>query len=162
MTITPEEIARLRALEAKATPGPWECANLGPARNIPAVIQREDDDWVPVAYFSDERGDGLAAEPEHDGNLIVTARNALPDLLDEVERLNAYDRALSAVMPAVLAKQKIERERDAELAELRAYRDRTEAALRDLCARGKDCVPNEDFVTPWDLESRGLWREGGA
>lgn len=61
MSITPEEIARLRALEAKATPGPWEnCAGVPVEFTIPA-----------------------------DCHLIVKMRNALPALLDEVDRLRA-------------------------------------------------------------------------
>lgn len=60
---------------------------------------------------------------------------------------------------------------DGELANLRAYKKRTEWALRELCnnvtinLRGKS--ENSDFAFAlrgirYTLATRGLWREGGA
>ena len=71
--MTNEEIAELRTLEAQATKAPW--ADAGPH---PSVI-----------------GDArliIETETPHDAALIAAMRNALPDLLDDIDRLSAINR----------------------------------------------------------------------
>ena len=89
MDITQTEIDDMRRLHEAATPGPWEAATLSPKGLIPAIIQRDQDDWLPVAYFADEHGDGEAVDMEENRALIVAARNALPRLLAALEEARA-------------------------------------------------------------------------
>lgn len=81
MTITPEEIARLRALEAKATPGPWQSVNQSYRMRVYEVFAG----GTSVCHVTCCE-DGM---DEKDCELIATSRNALPGLLDEIERLQA-------------------------------------------------------------------------
>lgn len=83
------EIDELRRLHEAATPGPWEAATLSPKGLIPAIIQRDQDDWLPVAYFADEHGDGEAVDMEENRALIVAARNAIPRLLAALDEARA-------------------------------------------------------------------------
>lgn len=67
-------MADLRALTAAATPGPW---------NADGLTLRPGTIW-------DTKGDDIArAWSQADANLIVAAVNALPALLDEIDRLRA-------------------------------------------------------------------------
>jgi len=77
VTITPEEIARLRALEAAATPRPWE-------QRHEDISVRDGDDYL--TYGGDLGGAFYQAD---NCAVAVAARNALPALLDEIERLRA-------------------------------------------------------------------------
>jgi hypothetical protein len=72
---------RLERMLAAATPGPWEAAKLGPSGEIPAVIQRDDGDWVPIAYFSGDDGEGKASDFDQNQPLIVALRNSAPALI---------------------------------------------------------------------------------
>lgn len=78
--ITPEEIKRLRELEKKATPGPWE---VGDNHLIFAADHKRTKIAGNYRWEYGRGGICFAA----DGDFIVAARNALPDLLDEIERL---------------------------------------------------------------------------
>lgn len=91
MTITPEEIARLRALEAKATPGPWKALNQSYRMRVYEVFAGGKN----VCTASTCCEDGM---DEKDCNLIASSRNALPRLLDEVERLRADLREALALL----------------------------------------------------------------
>lgn len=71
--ITAEQLAQWRAACEKATPGPWWCE----CADICADKGRLVADFVP-------RGE--------DSDFIVVSRDALPALLDEVERLRAILR----------------------------------------------------------------------
>lgn len=78
------DIEKLRALLAAATPGPWKCMQDGTAAwidqgNVKKAV------WLGIA-----RGD----QNRRDANLIAAAVNALPELLDKVERLRARTAAL--------------------------------------------------------------------
>lgn len=88
---TNDVLDRLEALMAAATPGPWEPAKLGPTGLIPAVIQREAGDWVPIAYFSGDDGEGEAADFEHNQPLIAALRNAAPALIRLARAVLAVD-----------------------------------------------------------------------
>ena len=66
--------AELRRLLDEATPGPWEYLSIGP-----------DDSYRVVA-----KAWGVAAACDYkDARLIVAAVNAIPALLDELDRLQA-------------------------------------------------------------------------
>lgn len=100
MTITPERIAELRRLHEKATPGPWwrewnnaddhedgiDILACGHGGRIALV----EDGEIPGTR---ETGFGPAAVAD----LICAARNALPELLDEIERLREDARHCAAV-----------------------------------------------------------------
>lgn len=75
--LLPDVIAELRRFEAKATEGPW------------FIRPRPTDDGLSV--IEDGRSDGLfpIAGETLEIELIVAMRNALPRLLDEIERLAA-------------------------------------------------------------------------
>lgn len=108
MTITPETIAELRRLEKAATPGPWESDTVkteGEFGTGPDTHTGFDEFVVyngkgePI--FSTENAEGGVVEVDYDEYgmnawnedsrrlvaFIIAARNALPALLDEVERL---------------------------------------------------------------------------
>lgn len=53
----------------------------------------------------------------------------------------------------------VQREKDAELADLRAYKERTEAGLGELCRRAGNSPTDYEFLTPDDLRDAGLWRD---
>ena len=69
--MTPEEIAELKRLLEKATPGPWI--------NKDGFLCTEDPSWCDIAD----------CELDEDAALIAAAVNALPRLIAEVERLAA-------------------------------------------------------------------------
>lgn len=86
--MTPAELAELRRLHEAATIAPWERCRLGPKGEIPGIIHSDiDEDWSNVAYFDDGSGDAMTDNHDADAAFIVAARNALPRLLDEIERL---------------------------------------------------------------------------
>lgn len=100
MTITPEEIARLRALEAKATPGPWTVGPQDPDAPYgpPAVLSPdhpavkggevyEGDTCIGFAGLALTCYDYPSETTQINYELIAAARNAMPRLLDEIERL---------------------------------------------------------------------------
>lgn len=90
--ITPEELAELRELCEKATPGPWEvdrvaCTHVQSGRRGVASTggySTNLEDWEKVKD-----------ENEDNAKLIAASRTALPRLLDEVERLRkVVDQAI--------------------------------------------------------------------
>lgn len=78
--MSPEDVARLRGLLARATPGPWREA---------------DDGWIDadsdmVAYGSDNpRSVAINYGADANAALIVAAVNALPELLDAADERDA-------------------------------------------------------------------------
>ena len=93
--ITPSRIAELRKLADEATPGPWSW--------VPA----EDDDlydWLSAptdelmmhSIDSDE-GSWIAVE-ERNALFIAACREAVPALLDEIERLQTENEELSETL----------------------------------------------------------------
>lgn len=81
MTFTTNEIARLRKICKDAHPGPWTHVIDGIDSYVGAQNRRFDMEIVictVMAAFSNN---------EEDGVFIAAAREALPLLLDEVERL---------------------------------------------------------------------------
>jgi hypothetical protein len=114
--ITADELKRLRALCDAATPGPWEAdldvfdAEEGIVaciidRPISTIIKIETelriaaaDPWT--AEDSQRRDDtwklARAGQEIKDAQLVAAARNALPRLLDEIERMQAVVEAAKA------------------------------------------------------------------
>jgi hypothetical protein len=67
-------IRHLRTLEKAATPSPWQTLRSGPWSRGAVVDERQ----TELCDFPYERAD--------DARLTVEVRNALPELLDELER----------------------------------------------------------------------------
>lgn len=83
------DIAKLRELLAEAPPAPWTVTQGTPSMSGSKwTIRREDVPGIRVSGHT--YGHGCHVE-----NLIVAAVNALPELLDEVERLRAEKAAAS-------------------------------------------------------------------
>lgn len=119
--MTDKEIAELRALEAKATPGPWVAETMRPHTlglawvSNPGVADHIASCAELVAWSDKYKGYVERADEdqvEDNAAFIAAARNAVPRLLATVEHLTA--RAKTA-----------ERERD----EARAETERLRAAL---------------------------------
>ena len=72
-----KSIEELRALLAKATPGPWEVDYLD--KNGQRVIRQE---HIEIATLWHHSVGSIEKEMEANAALIVAMRNALPDLLD--------------------------------------------------------------------------------
>lgn len=95
--MTPAELAELRRIEQAATPGPWGVEYDGPDGACVRTEQPETD----MPHLSKEKHvacycfNGQLENPEADATFIAAARNALPALLDEVERLQAIVRDLA-------------------------------------------------------------------
>lgn len=98
------DLAKLRDLEKRATPGPWVEGMRkkgGFASNLP-------DGHMPIALTAPGQGvfyncldpnHSGASYPSADGELIAAVRNALPELLDELERLRAVTVSLGPMKP---------------------------------------------------------------
>lgn len=86
-----EERKRLRELCDKATPGPWR-----------KVVCNKEDGWSCVMGEHEAVTDGVQTGEMNGDNadFIAAARNALPELLDEVERLRARVERLEKVREA--------------------------------------------------------------
>jgi len=155
MTITDDDIKRLRALCEAATPGPWFRAySAVHAESLTAEYSRiertipEDapDEaygalpdtavaFVPVAY-----GDTPTVQGAKDGDLMAAARTALPALLEEVERLRLNVKSLlevNTIRRQLLAFVKMDRDKVRAAREQasqgrRYYADRTEQLEREV------------------------------
>lgn len=96
--MTPEYLARLKKLCDKATPGPWGIEKLEknsyPSRIIFSPNKRawdeNDEEYNSICEFnqSAEYGYGCDSHVENDSDFIVESREAVPALIQEVERLN--------------------------------------------------------------------------
>lgn len=113
--MTTLDLAALRALCDAATPGPWEAGFYNKVISVPLSnehmrIEREIDamgevppeshpvwDSLPntfVCFAPTIGGDTPTAQGLIDARFIAAAREALPALLDEVERLRAENERL--------------------------------------------------------------------
>ena len=92
------DTAELRRLLAEATPGEWRAVERG--NSVPSHVV------VTTAYDGAPSVNVCSGISPRTGNaaLIVAAVNALPALLDEVERLTAANAALLARAEAAEAK----------------------------------------------------------
>ena len=89
------DVAALRALLERATPGPWQTsavrsrADIRLGRDTSTFGIGPDGDALAVVFHDDKTGHGYI-----DGRLIVAAVNALPALLATAERLAVVEAAL--------------------------------------------------------------------
>jgi len=120
------DLAALRALEAAATPGPWEVlgdhlvwpSEKGPAANDPILaVVSEAHDAAETARF------------------IAAMRNALPALLDAAEEAD-WERVGHRAWVRRDAPDTLRAERDAARAEVAALRD----GIERLCDVPFDCM----------------------
>lgn len=124
MTLTPEKIAELRTLAEKAIKGPWYAdttsSHDGFGRYLTSEVRSVEDNRV-VVEFSNSNGtieqlDETRIDTEAFANaaLIAASREAVPQLLDEVERLRLeMHQGAADIADALLT------EKDAEIARLR-------------------------------------------
>lgn len=95
-TITPERIADLRAMEAKATPGPWH-AEIDEHYGSHPRIYADGRLIAAIGNVEVERQDYWEA----DAKMAVAARNALIPALDEIDRLRCeLDEARALIAAA--------------------------------------------------------------
>lgn len=114
------DIEAFRALEAKATPGPWVRAS--EQEHDDPSPEDSDAEIVSVVH-------GLIAHMECDGidewsgnvALIVAMRNALPELLEEVERLRDDNYIIRSEMSAQFS-ETLKKEHAADRDEIRRLR----------------------------------------
>lgn len=85
-TLTPERIAELRALLAKATPGPWHQHVVDDTTIIAEGGFEIGSTWPGGGVDADRDFSAPVEQHEHNAALIVAMRNDLPDLLDAAER----------------------------------------------------------------------------
>lgn len=75
----------LRELLSQATPGPWEWFH-------GSILNTHDDNNFEMEWVSNSTK--TREQDEKDGKFILAARNALPDLLAELDRLREENAAL--------------------------------------------------------------------
>lgn len=76
--ITKDKLEELRRLEKAATPARWQSNGDGTEVTGPEFFDNDGNDWQSICGSFPHKGNA---------NLIAAARNALPELLDEIERL---------------------------------------------------------------------------
>jgi hypothetical protein len=91
--LTDDDVKRLRELLAKATPGPWRSQRAGNAPCHGALVGQSAILELPrpynEAYIAERKLREVSLFTDDDADLIAAMRNALPDLLDEIDRLRA-------------------------------------------------------------------------
>jgi hypothetical protein len=100
LSVKPEEIQRLRELEAKATPAPWywlpavlDAAEEGTLASLESKAGKTVCDFGSRHSFAHAPGDEPSPE---DQELIAATRNLLPSLLVEREALIGFLKAETA------------------------------------------------------------------
>ena len=92
--MTPDELTRLKELHEKARSAPWHFNIFGDRAEI------VDDEGYLVLEMG-RPGRSMSAEERHDAHFIIEARNALPGLLDHIDkltrRLEIYEARLGRV-----------------------------------------------------------------
>ena len=85
--MTPYGLARLRELDAEASPAPWHWAEV----DFPEDYSTTETVFEMLAGRNAKRiiPPLKDSEIDHDAILLTTARNALPKLLDHIEALEA-------------------------------------------------------------------------
>jgi hypothetical protein len=139
MTLTPEYLAELKRLCNEATKGPWKTEGGAypfeqhyESDGEVLVIALDDCDVHPIADCSCNHTCRSLGEPEANALFIAAAREALPALIAEVERLiaQATDRDFSLLEDAKALKNRA--------ATAEAERDRLRAAQVTLLKGVRD------------------------
>lgn len=103
--MTPAEIQKLRELLAAATPGPWTAGDNDWEIDAVSFTEHDDDCVEDCAGMHNgmivECGRDYDLGTKNDRDLIVAAINALPGLLDELERpealqIDAFNETLAS------------------------------------------------------------------
>jgi hypothetical protein len=102
-TLTTELVAELRRLMAEATPGPW---SIGLNGEVYRRIDGSCTDADIIAQFYDNPGE---EEGVANGDLCISAVNALPALLDAAEREAKMREALREILTECEADSRIMR-----------------------------------------------------
>lgn len=118
------EIDRLRGLLAGGTPGPWTAKMSQRSR---ACVMADDPEH-PLAVCSTTREE--RAVDSANAALIVAAVNALPSLLDEIERLRTIERAAQTKKRGDDELERLDREGGVDEEIARATRERDAAWTR--------------------------------
>lgn len=88
--MTDERIAEIKAREQAATKGPWLCVFRGDGSG--SVYEGTEEEYDDVALIDDARCPYIRGEVIYeDGVFAAHARQDIPDLLAEVERLRAIE-----------------------------------------------------------------------
>lgn len=92
MTLSPSDLLAAKELCERATPGPWRWGEFGKERSgVPEKMMNlysGDERVVPVIWLEPSSGWSTL----HDNTeFIARARSLVPALLEEVERLRAYE-----------------------------------------------------------------------
>lgn len=102
--IPPDQIAEWKRLEAGATRGPWWQRS----HDTPNPPTPEATELSKLLCFFNDEGEPRFWDWMHDGAFVVAAREAVPELIAEVERLqaerdywNADARRMSACLLAI-------------------------------------------------------------
>ena len=92
--LTPEQIAELRAIEAKATPGPW-CQHLVSDTCVIGEDRSTIAETWPHGGIDDDFDFAEDVDQhEHNAAFIVAACNTIIPALDEIDRLRAENERL--------------------------------------------------------------------
>ena len=168
ITLTPEQIAELRAALAKATPGPWRTfAGINDDGVWAACGPEHEADYD--ADETNEPGDVAEQAAQRDAELIALMRNALPSLLDAAERCARLSESIglkfngeSVAVPAIdiienVAVQLASAIARAEAAEKERDRMRpvVEAAVAEY--RAADAANDETEPDDTQVQRNGRW-----
>jgi len=93
--VTAADIAALRALMAKATPGPWATESEEALK-----VKDSNGDSIAMMYWTHLRGRRISEEVSANASLIAAAVNALPALLSLAEDAARMRAALEAYLSA--------------------------------------------------------------
>lgn len=140
----PVDIARLRELLAKATPGPW----IKDRVITPSLVY-----WTVESETADGQISEVECIHEPDATLIAALRNEAPALLDEVTELRA--RVSSEVSIADALADQLHEDKPA-LAALVAERDRARKDADSNAANGMKAIEALERMTK---ENNGLLSE---
>jgi predicted RNase H-like nuclease (RuvC/YqgF family) len=150
--ITPELIAELRRLDSEASPGEWVACGCGKCGLVMGELY-----VVANTRVEDGPESPSGKQQTADARLIVTARNALPALLDAVEELQLNNQVLLALLPVAPTQEEVD--------SLEQKLDNVEALVRErdeLRARVQELVNGIAQVRLTLAERVQLYRESAA